>query len=305
MAVLVVFDSQSDPALPLRSALQALAHVVVVDNSAVGHPALAAWRSDPCVTIIHHKNRGGLAGAYNAAVAWLAAMRPSTSHVVFIDEDSDASVLRPFLANADVMRALCDPDTACVAPAHRDRATGLRARHILLSRWRWRYLPREVGGMQRVAFVINSMSVWRMEALARLGAYDEWLGVDHVDTEYCLRARRNQLAVYIHGDFEFAQSIGKRRAYRLLGRELQSGGHGPTRRHSIGRNTAGLMRRMLFDEPAFAALCCARLGYEAVGILIAEDDRCGKLAALVRGAARGFLASTHVPAGDVSRPSAH
>lgn len=290
VAVLVVFDTRHDLAPALRSVLQALAHVVVVDNSADGHPALAPWRTEARITLIHQRNRGGLAGAYNAAIQALAAQAQPPTHVVFIDDDSDASVLPHFLADAAVQAKLADPGTAAVAPAHRDRATALRARHIVLKRWRWHHLPREAPGLQRVAFVINSMSLWRMAALQRIGAYNEWLGVDHIDTEYCLRAQRLGLAVYLHGDFEFAQSIGQRHAYRLLGRTLQSGGHSSARRYLIARNTCRLSRAWLLREPAFAALCLARLGYEAIGIVLAERQRLSKLGALVRGGLAGLFA---------------
>ena len=291
VAVLVVFDTRHDLAPALRSVLQALAHVVVVDNSADGHPALAEWRNAPRVTILHNRNRGGLAGAYNEAIRWLTVDRTEpTTHVVFVDEDSDAAVLRSFLTDPDVQAMLNDASTAAVAPAHRDRATGLRARHMVLRRWGWRYLVREIRGMQRVAFVINSMSVWRMDALRSIGAYNEWLGVDHVDTEYSLRARRRGLAVYMHGDFEFAQSVGRRHAYRLGGRVLQSGGHTIQRRYGIARSLCVLSRTWLLREPAFAALCLARLGYEAVGIMLAERQRLSKLGALVCGGLAGLFA---------------
>ena len=287
-AVLVMFDPRSDPAPILGCVLQMLNRVVVVDNSADGHPALTPWRGEPRITIIHNSNRGGLAGAYNAAVQRLMTQGPQTTHVLFIDEDSDASVLQSFLGDATVQTKLADPSTASVAPAHRDRATGLRARHMLLQRWRWHYLPREVRGVQRVAFVINSMSVWRIDALQRIGAYNEWLGVDHIDTEYCLRARRHGLAVYLHGDFEFAQAIGQRHPYQLLGRTLQSGGHSSGRRYLIARSLCRLSRSWLFREPAFAVLCLARLAYEALGIVAAERERMSKLGALARGTVAGM-----------------
>ena len=290
VAVLVMFDPHSDPAPILGSVLQVLNRVVVVDNSVAGHAALTPWRSEPRITLIHHRNRGGLAGAYNAAVQQLTTQGPPPTHVIFIDEDSDASVLQSFLADATVQTKLADPNTATVAPAHRDRATGLRARHMTLRRWRWHYLPREVRGLHRVAFVINSMSVWRIDALQRIGAHSEWLGVDHVDTEYCLRARRQGLAVYLHGDFEFAQAIGQRHPYRLMGRTLQSGGHSSGRRYLIARSLCSLSRSWLTREPAFAALCLARLAYEALGIVVAERERISKLGALARGAMAGMCA---------------
>jgi rhamnosyltransferase len=151
------------------------------------------------------------------------------------------------------------------------------------------HLPREFEGARPVAFVINSMSVWRAAALARLGDFDEILGIDHVDTEHCLRARALGLLVWVHGSHTFAHAIGARRRYRLLGRELQTGGHGPSRRRLIGRNTVLLARRWVFREPAFAWLCLMRLLYESVGIVVAEDRRAAKLAALFAGIARGMF----------------
>lgn len=283
-AVLVLFEPQADPARTLRAVLGVVGQVILVDNAPDGHPMAAAWREEARVCVVANANRGGLAGAYNAARRWLEQHSPSTSHVTFIDDDSDATVLGAFLADPGVAEALARADTAAVAPAHRDRATGLRARHLLLSRFGWRQLPREVAGLQRVSFVINSMSVWRIAALQRIGAHNEWLAVDHVDTEYCIRAQRLGFKVYLHGDYQFAQSIGYRRAYRLLGHELQSGGHSAQRRHSIGRTTTWLAFTYLPTYPAFTALCTTRLIYESVGILMVEDEKLTKLSALAAGA---------------------
>jgi SAM-dependent methyltransferase len=137
--------------------------------------------------------------------------------------------------------------------------------------------------------VINSMSVWRMAALRRIGAHNEWLGVDHVDTEYCIRADSIGLQVYLHGGHEFAQSIGHRRKYVLLGHELQSGGHSVQRRHSIGRTTMWLAFTYLPTYPAFTALCISRLLYEGLGILMVEEEKMAKLSALAAGASRNIV----------------
>ena len=288
-AVLVLYDLAADPGDAVRGALAAVTTLVLVDNAPGGHPAAAAWRDDPRVTVLHNANRGGLAGAYNAAIAFLREHAIATRYVVFIDDDSDTAVLAAFLRDTETQALLVRADTAAVAPTHRDRATGLRAAHLRLTRWRWRQLPREQRGMYRVSFVINSMSAWRMETLLSVGEHNEWLGVDHVDTEYCMRATAQGLSIYIHGDHEFAQSIGERRTYRLLGRQLQSGGHSPARRYSIGRTTTWLALRYAGSQTGFAALCGARLGYEAVGILMAEDERMAKVGALVKGSGAGVL----------------
>ena len=288
-AILVVYRLEH----PLDDTLERLASVVgrclVVDNSETGHPSLPALAARVGAELLTAGNRGGLAGAYNAALASLRQQSDGIDAVVFLDDDSDPSALAGFLADPVVIERLVRPDTAAVAPAYRDRATGLRGKYIQLTRFRLSYLSREFTDLQTVAFVINSMSVWRLEALSRIGRFNEGLAIDHVDTEYCLRARAAGLSVQVHGGHEFAHSIGQRRRYRFLGRDLQAGGHGPARRYLIGRNTLWLARRWVVREPAFAFLCVTRIAYEVLGILMAEDDVRSKLLALMRGAAVGLF----------------
>jgi rhamnosyltransferase len=290
-AILVLYRPEVAPEALIRQLRRVVARLVVVDNSVGGVPAIARLAHEPGVSVLYNGNRGGLAGAYNAACAQLLKADGSPKQVVLIDDDSDVSVLERLLADPEIGQLLASDGTAAVAAAYRDRATGMRGRHVQLGRWRFRYLDREFTGIEAVSFVINSMSVWRVAALERIGAFNEGLAIDHVDTEYCIRARRAGLSLYVAGNYEFHHSIGRRRRYRLFGRELQATGHSPARRYLIGRNSAWLARRYLWREPAFAFLCVSRLGYEAVGILVAEPMRWSKLRALVRGALTGGILS--------------
>lgn len=287
-AVLVAFRPDADPR-PLLAQLDGhVAHTVVVDNSAEGLPAVQALPAHAQRSLLHNRNRGGLAGAYNLALRHLAEAKPGAAalpitHVVFLDEDTDASVLPRLLCDPAAAALLQQADTGAVAPAYVERATALRGKYIQLERWHLNYLPRQFSGLKRVAFVINSMSVWRLAALQQIGPFNEGLAIDHVDTEYCLRARQAGLGVHVHGSHEFLHAIGQRRRFRFLGREMQAGGHSPARRYLIGRNTAWLGWHYLWREPAFAFLCATRMVYEIVGIALAEDRRAAKLWALLRG----------------------
>lgn len=293
-AIVVVYRPDADPHALIAQLRSSVGQTIVVDNSAAGHPALVGLKPADDLHILANRNRGGLAGAYNLACAHLQAMplgqgQPAIGQVVLLDEDSDAGTLGALLSDPAVQALLASETTAAVAPAYRERATGLRGKHIQLQRWRLRYLPRRFDVIEPVSFVINSMSVWRMAALRRIGPFNEGLRIDHVDTEYCLRARQAGLAVYVAGRHEFDHSIGERQRFVLFGREMQAGGHAPARRYLIGRNTAWLMRSYLWREPAFAFLCLTRLAYEAVGITMAETHRFAKLRALLGGAVVGLL----------------
>lgn len=288
-AVIVVFRPDSVVETIVGALIGQIALVVAVDNSIDVHQGLAAIAEQPGLVRIANQNRGGLAGAYNQALTVIRARHPGITQVVFLDEDSDASTLPRLLSDPCMRDRLSDGMTAAVSPAYVDRATGLRGKYIQLRRFGFDYLPRIFEGMRRVAFVINSMSIWSMQALVRIGPFNEGLAIDHVDTEYCLRARQAGLGVYVNGSFEFLHSIGQRRRFKLLGHVMQAGGHSPGRRYLIGRNTAWLGRQYLWREPAFAFLCLTRLIYEVVGIGMAEDRRAAKLWALLRGALVGVL----------------
>ena len=286
----MLYGPVGELAPPIGRLASVVDRVLVVDNNEMPLPGLADALSGLPVTLLHNANRGGLAGAYNQA---LAAVRSdgqgNALAVVFLDQDSDAHGLGAFLADKTVQNLLGRDDVAAVSPAYCERATGLRGRYIELERWRVHHLPRRFEGARPVAFVINSMTVWRGAALRRIGNFNEALAIDHVDTEYCLRARQLHLGVWVHGDHEFAHAIGQRRRYRLLGRELQAGGHSPARRRYIGRNTVLLARTWFVREPAFGALCLMRLAYEVTGIVMAEDDKLAKLAAFARGIFQGLF----------------
>lgn len=288
-AVVVVYRPQIDPTDLIRKLRQTVALTIVADNTADGHPALVAPKPGSNWVYLHTKNRGGLAGAYNLALAALAQHDTGLTHVVFVDEDSAVDGLAPMLADPEIERLLDDTSTAAVAPVYEERATGMRGKYIQMSRWRFRYLPRTFTGVRQVSFVINSMSIWRLASLRQIGPFNEVLAVDHVDTEICMRARRHGFKIHVNGNHSFLHSIGDRRRFKLFGRELQAGGHSPARRYLIARNTAWLSRHYLGAEPAFAFLCLTRLAYEAVGICMAEGHRWAKLGALLRGSVVGLL----------------
>jgi len=103
-----------------------------------------------------------------------------------------------------------------VAPTYRDSATGIQLAPIQLFRFRWRVLARDLTEPVAVSFLINSMSLWRLDALRRIGPYDERLAVDHIDTDYCLRASALGYRLMLNPAVAFEHAIGARRKYRFL-----------------------------------------------------------------------------------------
>jgi rhamnosyltransferase len=304
-AVLVLFDPSTSPISAIAELSKAVGCLMVVDNTANGHPCLDGNMQWPDgVSILRNANVGGLAGAYNCALRSSPRLRDAFDHVLFVDEDSDVGCLQAFLRHPATCELATLNDTAACAPAYRDRATRLRARYVVLTRFGFRRLPREFGEVREVDFIINSMSLWRVGALDAIGTFNEGLGVDQVDIEYCLRARDSGRRIYVNGALEFDHSIGQRRLANVLGQPVQSGGHSSERRYYIGRNLAWLTRRYAVRRPAFALLCFTRLVHELAGILVVESHKRAKLKSLIHGAACGMVTRRLVFPAMPGRPKA-
>lgn len=280
-----------------------VARVVVVDNTPDGQVSihdLEASRGGDGMYVIRNRNQGGLAGAYNRALGLMAAWDVAPEHVLFLDDDTDVDALAGFLASPETCAATLESTVAAVAPQYVDPVTGMPGAPIRLGRWTWRPLPRDLTQPTEVSFLINSMSLWKYQALQQIGAYREALGVDHVDTDYCLRAQALGYRLVLNPAVRFMHPIGARRSYRFFGKTFQAGGHDPRRRHSIARNTVMLARQHGARWPAFALLCLARLGYEALGIIVAEQDKLAKLGALFSGGLTGLFG--RFPSGQDTSP---
>lgn len=289
VGILVVYDQTINPVFNISKLTSTLRSLIIVDNTVDGDPMLEKFLQIPETKIIINKNEGGLAGAYNRALGWIEKNRPEATHVVFIDDDTDSTNLGEFLASDHTLAEISRQDVAAVAPAYVERETGLRAAHIQLNRLTYKVLPRELKAPTQVSFIINSMSLWRLDVIREIGLYSTILKVDHIDTDYCIRAAKNGFRLIVNPHISFTHSIGKRKKYKFLGKTLQSGGHNPTRREMIGKNTAILGRNYAAKLPSFALLCLARLMYEIIGILIAEKDKAKKIKALIKGALIGII----------------
>jgi len=295
VAVVVAYSEERNPLVIVDKIGAFVDHTILVDNTPRGHRRVGQLRSGAGMSIVANANRGGLAGAYNTAIAMVTREQPKATHVLFLDDDTDADAVGPFLTSATTRENARAAEVAAVAPTYRDSATGIQLAPIQLFRFRWRVLARDLTEPVAVSFLINSMSLWRLDALRRIGPYDERLAVDHIDTDYCLRASALGYRLMLNPAVAFEHAIGARRKYRFLGRTLQAGGHDPARRETIGRNTVIVARRYGWRRPAFAALALLRLVYEALGIVVAEDRRAPKLAALAHGITSGLLARARFP----------
>lgn len=131
----------------------------------------------------------GLGAAQNKGIQ--LARADGASHVLILDQDSE-----PMLDMVDRLLAACDQlqarniPVAAVAPVYADSANG---RVSGLVRLGWQVFKRQTILPDQVAveadFVISSGSLIPLSVLDDIGPMDESLFIDHVDTEWCIRAQ--------------------------------------------------------------------------------------------------------------------
>ena len=279
--IVVLYNSKPKDEL-ISFAKRSGINLIIVDNS-------VRRLLDVKENYIHNANLGGLAGAYNKALKHMQHENMKSKYVVFMDDDTPIEGLISSISDSETLSALSRTDVAAVSGIYRDINTNLRGRMILSRRYKNYFYSRDTKGLIEVSYLINSLCIWNADALSKIGPFNERFSVDHVDTEYCLRASSLGYKLLCNYSREFKHTIGERTVYKFLGMELQTGNHSQSRRYMIARNTTVLFSRYVFSRPAVSYLMLQRIIYEILGILHEDVARKEKIRSILAGIRDGLF----------------
>ncbi|MBW6267176.1 rhamnosyltransferase, partial [Pseudomonas aeruginosa] len=249
MGVLVVLFNPGDDDLEHLGELAAAfpqLRFLAVDNSPHSDPQRNARLRGQGIAVLHHGNRQGIAGAFNQGLD--ALFRRGVQGVLLLDQDS-----RPggaFLA-AQWRNLQARNGQACLlGPRIFDRGDRRFLPAIHLDGLTLRQLSLDgLTTPQRTSFLISSGCLLTREAYQRLGHFDEELFIDHVDTEYSLRAQALDVPLYVDPRLVLEHRIGTRKTRRLGGLSLSAMNHAPLRRYYLARNGLLVLRRYARSSP--------------------------------------------------------
>ena len=265
-----------------------VATMIVMDN---GQPESADVRS-ACEAYgafyRHLEFNSGLAAAFNAGIRRAAEF--SATHVLLLDQDS---VPAPDMVTALIdgwrrMSAACHVGAA--GPAYHDEITDRDA--IVLRFGTWRRYRETTSGLAAGAcaptdMLISSGSLISMANLDQIGAMDETLFIDHVDTDWAFRAKHAGLKNFVVVSAGMSHRLGERCARPWLFGRRSVVLHRPFRLYYIVRNSLLLYRRphasarwILFD--------CKRLALLSVAHIVYGPNRVNVLRCIVRGLVHGL-----------------
>ena len=287
-AVVVTYFPTGEQVANLHSLAASCPHLCVVDNTPQvddWHPALV----DAGVSVLHNGNRGGIAGAFNCGIVELEAR--GAELFFLLDQDSKLP--------SDYFDAMCEAamvarerkgageeDAAfLIGPlVHDTNLDALIPQFGIEGKRVYQFDLRQpfTEPLMRCAFMISSGSLISRGAWTKVGRFDERYVIDHVDTDYCMRALGRGVPLYLNPHVVLRHQIGDIRARSLFGWKIHFINYPAARRYYIARNAIDLSRAHVRAFPAILFINVYTLK-QILPMLMFERDRLRKSIALMVG----------------------
>ncbi len=234
----IVVTYHPDPELPARlgAVLRQVGAAVIVDNGS-GDDELAMLRelsADPKISLTLNSANLGIARALNLGIQRAAAL--GFAWVLLLDQDTSADedmvqrLIGVYAAFPDKNRL------AVIGSGFRDvnlkpRAAADEARGG----------PRGDAAWEDAECVITSGSLLPLSTHAAIGPFREEFFIDHVDIEYCFRARAKGFRVIKTRRPLMSHAIGATTEHNWLWMNKWTTNHSPDRRYYFARNDTVLL----------------------------------------------------------------
>lgn len=240
--------------------------------------------------MLHNGNRGGIAGAFNCGITELEAQ--GAGLFFLLDQDS---VLPPgYFDDMCKAAALADEREEgaafLIGPLVHDTNLdalipqfGLEGKRV----YQFDLSKPFTEPLVRCAFMISSGSLISRGAWARIGRFDERYVIDHVDTDYCMRALRSEVPLYLNPAVVLRHQIGDLQAKSLFGWKIYVINYPAARRYYLTRNALDLSLAHVRAFPAILFINVYTLK-QILPMLIFERDRLRKSLALMFGVFDGL-----------------
>lgn len=278
----------------LAAIVSQVAHVVVVDNgsraSAVEAGRQYARLCPATITWVALGENLGVAAGQN--IGYRRAIEKNCEYVVFFDQDSvpDDGMIAALRGAAEWLRNN-GRRVAAVGPRYRDpRRDGAESFFVTIRHFRTVPAP-HIEDIVETDFLVSSGMLIPVEAIEAIGLMDEGLFIDHVDTEWCLRARSLGYRTFGVHSACMTHTLGVERMAVPLSRTRTLVVHKPERYYFMVRNSLLLLRRgysywgwRIFE---LRRLTCLFLLY---GVLL--PGRSARLAWMARGVLHGAFGRT-------------
>jgi rhamnosyltransferase len=247
--------------------------VVADDASPCTSDALLRTVSESGATVVRHRRNAGIARSLNVGLRHAAAA--GATWLLTVDQDSE---LGP-----DYVGSVLEVAERAAGSLSSGTIGAVAAGGIADASGELGYPVVEVSGVATTHEVIQTGTIWSVDAMTALGGFDESLGIDGVDAAACLALRAAGLTVVVAPGLRIGHRIGAGRQVRVLGRDVLSSGHSPERRTTMVHNRLRLFPAEFAQSPTHALRTVRRVAVNTVLAVTVEDDRWAKAKASARG----------------------
>lgn len=251
LGVVVTFNPEIEAlAFALQSLADQVGHTVVVDNHSANRQeivqkiaAINEREASERISLLAQSRNSGLGAAHNSGIAY--AKNHGYTYVLLLDQDSV-----PLQGMAASLLAAVQAKSAekvcAVGATYLNADNGSESFFVKFGwlKFRRQYCAqRDVDGCIAADFLISSGSLLPLSAVEEIGVMDEGLFIDHVDTEWFLRARNKGWRSYGVCDAVMQHGLGEMTHRISLGRQRNVPQHKPFRYYYIFRNSMVLYKR--------------------------------------------------------------
>ena len=260
LGLVTVLTSQGIPVIVADDASPCTADAVLRETAALG------------ARVVRHGTNAGIARSLNDGLR--SADEVGARWLLTVDQDSTLTTdyLAALLETADSSESILGPGAVgAVAAGGIADASGALT-----------YPVTEVDGVQTTAEVIQTGTIWAVDALLALGGFDESLGIDAVDAAACLALRKAGMRIVLAPGLEITHRVGNGRQVRVLGRDVLASGHSPERRTTIVRNRLRLFPAEFAQDPIHAMRTLRRVAMNTALAVTIEEQRAANAWAAAR-----------------------
>ena len=236
---------------------------------------LAELEHEP-IRIKRFATNRGIARSLNAGLAF--ANERGASWLLTMDQDS---ALQDDYVQ-DLLSSLPEGESDA-GDRQAPRVGAIGAAHIHDARAGFGYPVRRRGPVTVTDEVMQSGTLWSVTALNEVGGFDEVLAIDAVDAAACLALRKSGYLITVAPGTRLTHHLGHTRPVTVLGRQVLSTGHGPSRRETMMRNRLRLLPAEFSQSPTQAFRTMRRLALNTALAVTVEEGRWANAKGSLRG----------------------
>ncbi len=248
-AIVITYQPELETLEKLLNALVTqVESVVIVDNGS--HVDLEAWnnqRLTPAVRVLLLGDNRGIAAAHNLGIQW--AQDNGAKYVLLMDQDSipehDMVQELTFALLAAGKKSEFAPIAA--GPISVDTRTAKKSFFVIEHngipfRWQSATTLTPDNLLREVSFLISSGTLINLDLLKSVGGMRSNYFIDHVDTEWCFRARTKGYCLLGVPSAQMQHTLGDKVKNVWLFGWRQVAHHSPLRDYYMFRNTLLMFR---------------------------------------------------------------